>query len=195
MHQNTILSFSESVVLNRAFCVNIWSLSNKIKLAQKLSHKVNMRWEGQKRWLLSFSKWSKKLNGSKIKQLCFNLKLPQFWKFSSIFDERFFWWKRKMANTWNINQRKNLRHYISPKLLRIKSCGKILSIEECGVSDVRITKCCIILKESEILRICWYVRFCQMARSDLILTWSLKTLLIGLRQLKINAIVLVQTTA
>ena len=107
----------------------------------------------------------------------------------------FFWWKRKMANTWDINQRKKLRHYISPKLLRIKSCSKILSIEERGVSDVLNTKCCIILKESEILRICWYVRFCQMARSDLILTWSLKTLLIGLRQLKINAIVLVQTTA
>ena len=100
-----------------------------------------------------------------------------------------------MAKTWNINQRKKSRHDISPKLLRIKSCSKILSIEERGVSDVLNTKCCIILKESEILRICWYVRFCRMARSDLILTWSLKTLLIGLRQLKINAIVLVQTTA
>ena len=103
---------------------------------------------------------SKKLNGSKIKQLCFHLKLPQFWKFSSIFDERFFWWKRKMANTWDINQRKKLRHYISPKLLRIKSCSKILSIEERGVSDVLNMKCCIILKESEILRM--YMLICSI---------------------------------
>ena len=54
LHQNTILIFSESVILNQAFGVNIWALNNKIKLAPKLSHKVNMRWEGQKHWLLSF---------------------------------------------------------------------------------------------------------------------------------------------
>ena len=32
----------------------VWHLRNKIKLAQKLSHKVKLRWEGQNQWLLSF---------------------------------------------------------------------------------------------------------------------------------------------
>ena len=130
-----------------------------------------------------------------MEQVCFKLKPAQFWLFSSIFDAWFFWWKWKMARNGNIKPRKKLRHELLPKYFRIKSCTKILRIEEDEVSDVLYVKHCIILKVQQILRICWYVRCCQMARQHSILLWLLKTLPIGLRQLKINAIVLVQTTA
>ena len=53
-----------------------------------------------------------------------------------------------------LSKEKNLRHDISPKCVRIKSCSTTLDIEEPGVSEVLNVKCCIILKESSILQKC-----------------------------------------
>ena len=47
-----------------------------------------------------------------------------------------------------------MRHDISPKCVRLKSCSTKLDIEEPGVSEVLNAKCCIILKESSILQKC-----------------------------------------
>ena len=53
-----------------------------------------------------------------------------------------------------LSKEKKLRHDISPKCVRIKSCSTKLDIEEPGVSEVLNVKCCIILKESSILQKC-----------------------------------------